>query len=283
VRLPRLIRQTSLVLIFTLGAARPVLAASNAGLIDPVAQHSQLVQDLQSGDDARINNVLQGIRAYIKRHHSAKAEAMALQLLIDSQRFADLHTIAITNIIADATRTSDVAALTKIRAQAFLAAGDTAAAVSTAKAYYNVAALEDTADAVDQLALCLAAAHPQDSDIAERLKEQQVAWLAAPPSTQPDPGLGQPMLPPITLDSKPFDAAIAAITASAYPQLAAKGNLLLLAGKADDARKVFEQAIAVAPPNKLGEAYGSVARAIRAQSGCIAPANAYIASLRGGQ
>ena len=54
-----------------------------------------------------------------------------------------------------------------------------------------------------------------------------------------------------------------------------------LAGRAAEAHTVFNQAVAIAPANKAGEAAESVARAIRAQSGCVAPANAYILSLQG--
>jgi hypothetical protein len=219
-----------------------------------------------------------------------------LRILLDAKRYSDLDAMALGQILKGPGYTLGVAAMEKLRAQGFLAAGDSAKALSTAKAYYDVASLKDTADAIDIISLCLAAAHPDDPEIVQRFKEQQIAWATAAPSTQPaqapagqtpadpspaDPNLGDPILAGIQPDSKPFDAAIAGIDLDEYAQFIAKGNLLLLAGRAAEAHTVFNQAVAIAPANKAGEAAESVARAIRAQSGCVAPANAYILSLQG--
>jgi len=260
--------------------------------IDPDAQHDQLVADLQSGDDSRVATALAGVKAYAMHYdgprHGIGAELRALQILLDAKRCSDLDSIALAEISKNPGYSKGIAAMEKIRAQAFLSAGDSASALSTAKTYYAVVPLKITADAIDLVALCLASSHPDDSTIVQRFRDQQVAWAASAPTSQPDQtpadaALGDPILAGITVDPKPFDSAVAGITISSYAQLAAKGNLLLLAGRYADARTVFEKAVPVAPSANLGEAYENVARAIRAQSGCVAPANAYILSIQAGK
>ena len=253
--------------------------------INPATDHDQLVNDLQSGDDTRVTSALAGIRAYIQKHGTSLPETRALRILLDAKRYSDLDAMALAQILKGPGYTLGTAAMEKLRAQSFLAAGNGAAALSAAKAYYNVARLKDTADAIDTISLCLAAAHPDDPEIVQRFKEQQVAWATAAPSTQPDQTpadatLGDPILAGIQLDSKPFDAAIAGIDLDEYAQFVSKGNLLLLAGRAAEAHEVFNKAVPIAPAAKAGEAAESVARAIRAEAGCVAPANAYILSLQ---
>jgi hypothetical protein len=60
-------------------------------------------------------------------------------------------------------------------------------------------------------------------------------------------------------------------------------RLLLLAGHANQARGLFDRAEAIAPDNKGAQAIENVARAIRAESGCVGPANAYILQMRNEQ
>jgi uncharacterized protein YoaH (UPF0181 family) len=211
-----------------------------------------------------------------------------MRILLDAKRFSDLDSIALAEILKYPADTTGAAAMEKLRAQAFLAAGDGPSALTVAKTYYNVASLNDTADAIDLVALCLAAAHPEDPAIVQRFRDQQVAWASSAPASQPDQtagdaALGAPVLAGIAVDAKPFDAAITGIRLSDYAQFIAKGNLLLLAGRAAEAREVFEKAVPIAPAAKAGEAYEAVARAIRTESACLAPANAYVLNIQGGK
>jgi len=272
-------------------------ATTQPAYIDTRTQHDSLVADLQSGNAARVTSALTGIQAYLVRYGDPvryadpAAELRALQILLDAKRYPELDAMALAQILKGPANTKSLAKLEKLRTQAFLAAGDPASALSTAKAYYAVASLKDTADAIDLVALCLAAVHPDDPAIVQRFKQQQIAWASAAPTSQPDaaagdnapanPGLGDPVLPAIPVDAKPFDDAIAAIALNDYSQFLAKGNLLLLAGRAAEAHEVFSKAVLIAPSAKEGEAYEAVARAIRAESGYLAPANAYILTLRG--
>jgi hypothetical protein len=59
-----------------------------------------------------------------------------------------------------------------------------------------------------------------------------------------------------------------------------KGNLLLLAGKPAEAKKVFDKAYTLASDKNLAAATESVARAIRAEDSAVGRANAWILSLR---
>jgi hypothetical protein len=65
-----------------------------------------------------------------------------------------------------------------------------------------------------------------------------------------------------------------------YEAFRARANLLLLEGNAKEARAVFERAQGIAADADQPGAIENVARAIRAEAGCIAPANAYVLPMR---
>jgi predicted RNA polymerase sigma factor len=64
-----------------------------------------------------------------------------------------------------------------------------------------------------------------------------------------------------------------------FISLTARGNLLLICGRTDEARSVFERAYALAPDAQLPAATESIARCMKAQDGSIGHANAWILSL----
>jgi tetratricopeptide (TPR) repeat protein len=189
--------------------------------------------------------------------------------------------MALQLIPRDPAESGAVSELEKLRVRVLLDSGKLADALSAAKAYYDTAPMKQTADAINTVADCLSAVHPDDADIAQRFKKQQVAGAIDPPvAAQGAQDLGVPILDTITIDPKPYEDAISKIRLSDYKSLAAKGNLLLASGQGSDARATFEQALDAAPAENTAEAIENVARSIRAETGRIAPANAYVLAKR---
>ena len=167
-----------------------------------------------------------------------------------------------------------------------LATKNKPAALSAARACYNIVELKDTAGAVNLIAQCLTLARPNDPDAADRFRAQQVAGAAANSTADPEPSTAPPsdsVLARIPIDPAPFADIADHIQVIIYNDALARGNLLLLAGKPADARAQFLIAQKLAPKEKAAEAVANIARAIRAQAGCVGPANAYILKLRAGK
>ena len=237
----------------------------------------QLQADLAGPDDARVAAAARRVEELAAADRSSKTSR--LRMLVQAKRYAEADAAAAHLIARFAGDTQTVASLQKFRVQTLLAAGKPAEALSAAKAYYDVA-LAQTADAINTVALCLVWAEPKEKGIARRFKRQQVAGAATRPAAEADPDLGEPILPAVRVDGGPLEAAIAAIQPDDYAKYVAKGNLLLAAGRAKEARAVFEDAYDLAEGQDVGPAVENVARAIRAESGCVGPANAYLLSLQ---
>ena len=178
----------------------------------------------------------------------------------------------------------DMARMQAERIKALLEAKKPLEALAAAKGYYNVCPLDKTADAINLVALCLAAARPDDKGIVRRFRSQQLAnsgdsAATTQPSPQPSPGvpgegdkLGEPIMPTIKVDPALYDDAIEAIAPANAHKILAKGNLLLLADRTKEARALMEQMSDMATAEEMAEATESVARAIRAEAGYVGPA-----------
>jgi len=239
-------------------------------------------------------------------------------LLLQNNRYDDVEQHAVGLIRDWSSSAYVVASAEKLRAQAFLAQKKYPEALSAARSYYDVARFGDSPDAINLLAQCLAVARRDDPRIAKRFKRQQLAWATGNPPGDPTTSqpalqtasqtapqsesqsasqsssgspsdspnaasLGPPVLATIPPDSKPFEGAAEAIDPLDYHDFASRGNLFLLEGKAAEARDAFERAEGAAADNQEAEAIENVARAIRAQAGCVGPANAYILKMRNQQ
>lgn len=234
--------------------------------------------DLTSGDDARVFAAVAKIEEYSKKRLSRAGHAVGL--LIQAKLFTQAETVATDVMLSSPTNTAALAQMQKIRAVALGGEGKTQKRFSAAKAYYDVALLRNTADAIDLVSRYLADAKPNDPGIDVRFKMQQETWASTEPTTEPSDDLGEPILAGIQVDGTPFQDAIKALRGDRYWEYVAKGNLLLVSGKATNARAAFEKAIKIAPPDQETNAVENVARAIRAESGRVGPANAYIANLQ---
>jgi hypothetical protein len=249
---------------------------------------ANVLDELKSGDASKAidaYNTLLDAEKRMKQH-----QERPFLLLSAVKRYDLAERMAVDCILRNPGNSDFVESAERARSQAFLAEHRFAEALSAAKSYYNVARLKDSSDAINLVSQCLALGKPDDPTAAKRFKRQQIAWASADPSsqpssaaTQPSAALGDPVLPGIQADSKPFEAAAAASQLFEYPDFVASGNLLLLCGKAKEARDIFQRAEGLAPDNKGAEAIENVARAIRAEAGCVGPANAYILAARAEQ
>ncbi len=208
-----------------------------------------------------------------------------LTSLMKAKRYDDVDAFAVNGILRAAGQTNVLADLQRTRIQSLMAAGKYDAALSAAKAYYNVCKMADTEAAIDFLCAALVKARTNEKGLAKKFKAQQIA-LAAAPTTQPAGNTASPagenLLKSITIDAKPFEASIADRSANDINGLLAKGNLYLLCDRAKEARECFESASEMATdPKQSAMMTESVARAIRAETGAIGPANAYILAQQG--
>lgn len=208
--------------------------------------------------------------------------------LLKVRRYDDAEALAVQGILQAPSDSKQVAMLQKARVQALLASGKYDAALAAAKAYYNVCGMAETEGAIDLLSMTLINARPNDKGIARKFKAQQIAAAttqpSADPSITPPAEAGENILKTIAVDAKPFEAELRKFDFDDYPNLIAKGNLLLLCDRAKEARENFEAAhdLAKGPP-QLSAVTESIARAIRAEAGAIGPANSYILAQQQGQ
>jgi hypothetical protein len=154
-------------------------------------------------------------------------------------------------------------------------------ALEQAKGYYNVAALTATAPAANLLAEVLAQA--KDAATATEFLQQQAGERTDPAASQPA-NVYASILGSTTqwdYDIQYLQGRVGKNGAS-YSSLMCQGEYYLIEDRPDDARKCFDGAcqIATSKASQVRNALEAVARAIRDQNGNVAPANAFIESIR---
>lgn len=266
--------------------------AAKANSPRPKSESALLAEQLASPDKAAQDKALDRVKELLadkadddddRPRPKVKVNANWLKSLMKVKRYDDAEALARTGILRQPGDSGNIANFQKYVAQALLAEGKNEQALSAAKGYYNVCPMKSSSDAIELIAVCLINARSDDRGIARKFKTQQVAAASATqPATAPDSMSADNVLGTITIDPKPYDDAIANYAFKDYDNLLAKGNLLLLADKPRDARACFETASDLAEGQKqLSQAIESIARAIRAESGGIGPANVYILKQQG--
>jgi hypothetical protein len=253
-----------------------VAKAQNKTAAKPPRSEADYTLQQLRGDGEGSKTTLDRLRAMVDA--GVPADPRWLTALLQTGQHAEVEQLAVKGIINFATRDYSVAGVQRARVEAFLASEKYDDAVVAAKGYYNVAPLKDTEKAVNLVAQCLEKMHEGDLTTARRFKSQQVEWSSA--TTKPvgtNAELGDNVLASIKVPAEPFSPAAQAITIQDFENQMAKGNLLLLADNGAGARKAFDAAEKLAAtPREMTEAISGIARAIRAESGAIGPANAYI-------
>ncbi|HYO09864.1 MAG TPA: hypothetical protein VER17_12910 [Tepidisphaeraceae bacterium] len=270
-------------------AARPGTPEQDA----PKTQEQIITHDLASDDPA----VRQRAVAAIQQMVGVKPRVLRLNLrkhwfrpMIATKMYADLERLALEGILADPSDAVGCEEMHFCYFSALFESGQYARALPAGRSLYNVTRLRKTQDAIDVLNRALGrAAGLVDESVAQRFKEQQSAGALTPsdartPTTLPAE-LGENVLNQFKIDPSPYEARIKAYQAAptSFVNLIGRGNLLLLAGRPDEAQQAFEAAAKLATPRQLETAIEGVARSMRAQDGTVGRANAYILSLRDGQ
>lgn len=267
-------------LVILLVICLPSLCDAAPPIEDYKSQSKIWLTELQSGDATRIALAVQEIR-----DSSFKAGGVgfryAPRVLIDARLYAEAETICMDGIRTHPLDSNAIAQWEELRTQSFLAQGKPKEALAAAKLYFNICPMSSNDKAIALLIRCLAAANPDDRSSVSDFVEQQVAGTATEPATQPigNSDLTASVLSSITIDPKPYEAILNGMRGSSFSALTQKGNLLLLCDRTKEAHEVFKQAYSVANSTQWAKAKENIARSIRAESGSLGAANAYMASL----
>jgi hypothetical protein len=169
----------------------------------------------------------------------------------------------------------------RARIVALLDASRTDEAVSEAKAYYNVAALQETSDAVELVVRALNSAGKLE--LAGRFRDAQFTG-----SENASPTGAFSALAEVSVDGQRYQSSVMGLESrrgrdGSYStgNLMARGNLYLLQDRTADALHCFEDLCRAAPANDIRlirEAIGGMSRAVRAQDGRVDRARAFLLS-----
>jgi tetratricopeptide (TPR) repeat protein len=195
--------------------------------------------------------------------------------------------------------------LLRYRIRALIALGRTQEALADARSGFNVASMQRTSEAMALVWECLVAAHPNDRELLLRFREEQWRGIEAlghraieplgaapqspdvPMTPSPDPQSTienrkskiENVMLSIRIDPAPYDRALLDFRESGE-ELNCRANLLLMAGRIDEARELFERQYQAAPAARLAGPTENLARCMKAEDGNVARANRFISSVR---
>ena len=231
-----------------------------------------LAERLASAD---INVFAQAVAAIEKRLQSDPEPSISflrefwLKPLQDAGHYNLIERFCKCAILTSADRVDDLEFFQEARVRAFLAARKPQEALSLAKALFNVSRMGNTDKALKLLTQCVQAANPDNLKPVLRLAREQRRGAAA--------GSPSGLLSSVTIDGGAYLALIDQLSKKDDSRSRiATGNLLLLAGRASEARALFEK---IAKGHDWLEYHENVARAMRAEDGTIGRANAYLLAL----
>jgi hypothetical protein len=201
---------------------------------------------------------------------------------MEAKAYGDIEQFALQAILLRPQDTESVVAEQKARVQSLLAEQKYDAALVQAKSYYDVATLKATGGAIELFADALSHARGKNEpNLASKFLAQQAVGARSPNTV---PSSEENALNTVSSDLAPYSAAIEKAKGDEkYDSLMARGNLLLLAGKAAEAQEAF-LAACQSRSKKTNDtsffaAVEGVARAIRAEEGVTGPSCALVLAL----
>lgn len=194
--------------------------------------------------------------------------------LVERGDFADAADLCLDCINGQPDRVDRLEYFFDIRVKALLALGKNVEALSAAKSYYNVASIKSTPKVIDTVSQCLAAAYPDDPGMARRFTLQQFAGASSLSADEATAALGRPVLAMVKVDSTLYTGR-GLSGRNRTGQSIGHANVLLLADHPDEALDMLTALCKSTVEATQVEAKEGVARALKAQSGSVAPANAY--------
>jgi tetratricopeptide (TPR) repeat protein len=266
---------TACVLIALAAAARAQTAPEMPPSPAEVAA-KELAERLKSNTDTTVTAALADVRVALESDPEFGYGFLRkywLEALESSSRLKQADQLALDAILLTPWRTGDVEALQERRVRIALRNGDAALALSHARGLFNVTSLRGTERALILIVECQKLLHLDDSKLLRQLRREQLAGATTRPVQQA--AATSPMILTIQIDPSSYSERIQQLTSDDEQTVEGKGNLLLLAGQAEDARNLYAK-MAKGGGTKFHEA---VARAIRASDGTIGRANGYILSM----
>lgn len=207
-----------------------------------------------------------------------------MQELLQQDQYRAVEEFAVTGTLAVPADTWRIEQLQKHRITALLKQNKPQEALRAAKALFNVCGMGFVKEALPLLCQCVAAVHPEDPGIVPRFKLQILA------GAQEDPGErsrllkkygGNSVMESMEADPAPYAAAIAQRRGlNDYRSLYGTGNLLLLSGRINEAKEVFQKVYDIAPAGELKYASEAIAKLIKAEDGGLGRANQFVLSIR---
>lgn len=259
------------------------IALSAISLLCPpaLAQQGKLEDRLGSDDPAVAAAAVTEARKMLQPKNPARFnfKKTGLTALSKAGRHAEAAELAQLAILAWPRTTGSVEALLKNRIDALLAAGQKQAALETARSYFNLASMTGTADAISELHRCLRAVYPDDPQKLEQFRTEQQRGAELPADSAKTSARVSPLVLGIAIDPAPYDAVLP-LYGDDVDAMNCKGNLLLMSGRVDEARQIFERLYETASDGGLAGATEDLARCIKAEDGTIGRANKFVLDLR---
>lgn len=250
---------------------------------DPIAA---IAAQLKSSDPAEREAGISAVRQRLRTggEKAAKDFIQSWQpALLETMQYDTAADLSLEAILVGASDLNTIAELQNRRVSMLLTLGRKGEALQAAKGLYNVCWMRKTPDAINLLDDVLIACDPDEGPKkATQLEEEQIAGADAQPAedsgAQTKPAS---ILAEIHVDAGPYEKRLAQLERHGdYASLYARGNLLLLADRPQEAMKVFREAYSLAPKANLVAATEAMARAMKAEDGRTGRADAWILSLR---
>lgn len=242
----------------------------------------RVASQLRSASASDRMTVLREMRELARTKPSILADRLQywLQSLLDAHEDKALLELTAVALRAKPHNMSLVIEGQRARVMANLALGNKEAALCDAKSYFNVASLKLTPDAVEVVTdVMLASPDPVTQALAAKFADDLVAQSESGASP------AQCVLQSIAVDQSAYAELIEELQARkpTYGRLLGLGNLMLLAGRASEARTCFADAwqYAEAKDSQRRILVESFARAAKCEQGNPYAANELILTLRG--
>ena len=255
---------------------KPIESKREAPKVDPFTLL------LRSDDAAQQQKGVEGIKALFAHNPGAaigKFKAEWLSLLLTTQHYQDVLDLSIVVSLNSASDMQVLEQVQRARVKSLIALGKQEEALANAKSYFNVSSMKGTAEAIMAVVQCLNINPTSDNNRLERFKAQQLLSSNSV-SALKELANGPSVLGSIHVNTEPYDAAIRSRVDDDFTTLTERGNLLLLADRAKEARDAFERAYVVADDRQLNLASENFARAMKAEDGNVSRANEWALSIR---
>lgn len=266
--------------VLYVGAYLATLLVAAAAAADPIAT------DLVSGEPARVESAVGDIRAGLLIQPGDaidRLNATRMAALLRAKQYDAVIEFSTKGVLALPADTWRIEGLYRHRIRARLALGQTREALADARALFNVAGVGFTMNSVDLLAECLDAAHPESPGMGNRFRLQVLAGAETDEAKRGRAvaDAGESILAKVAIDPTPWAEAIEMRSGKTGYRIAyGTANLLLLAGRTAEARQAFEAIWKSRPAGEDRYAAEGFAKAIKADTGMIGPANLWIRSVR---